>query len=63
MKIPGILVMSVIIKLHINMVFRHIFSQYMEVSSNLVISVIIKLHRRAVLRHIFSLNMFLAVIL
>ena len=58
MKIHGILVISVIMKLHVNIVFRHIM-----VSSNLVICVIIKLHIRAVFRHILSLNMILAVIL
>ena len=46
-----------IIKLHNRVVFRHIFSKNMKVSSILVISVIIKLQRDVVFRNIFSLNM------
>ena len=52
-----------IIKLHVNIVFRHILIKNMKVPSNLVICAIIKLHIRAVFRHILSLNMILAVIL
>ena len=43
LEVSSNLVISVIIKLHVNIVFRHIFSQYMKVSSNLVISVIIRM--------------------
>ena len=54
MKVSGILVISVIIKLHNRVVFRDIFSLYMKASNILVISVIIKLHNRVILRNIFS---------
>ena len=50
MKVSSILVISVIIKLHNRVVFRHIFSLNMKVLSILVISVIIKLQHRVIFR-------------
>ena len=56
MKVSSILAISVIIKLHIRVIFRDIFSLNMKVSSILVISVFIKLHDRVIFRNIFSLS-------
>ena len=50
-------VMIVIIKLHIRVIFRNIFSKNMKVSSILEMIVIIKLDIRVIFRNIFSLNM------
>ena len=46
----GLIVISVIIKLHTKVVFRNIFSLNMKVSSILVISVVIKLQHRVIFR-------------
>ena len=43
-------VIIVIIELQNRVIFRHIFSLYMKVSSIPVISVIIKLHNRVIFR-------------
>ena len=49
MKVSSILVISVIIKLHNRVIFRHIFSLFMKVSNILVISVNIKRRIRVIL--------------
>ena len=56
MEVKSILVISVIIKLQREVVFRNIFSLNMKVSSILVISVIIKLQREVILRNIYSVS-------
>ena len=54
MKVSSIPVISVIIKLHNRVIFRHIFSLNMKVLGILVITVVIRLHIMVILRDILS---------